>query len=174
MDAQADTLAKIRDEDEFGAYHGMHWPTFFIANVANRHTRNMTNNLRQFGLIPPIWRVLSFLWDHEELSIGHLADVCGIERTNLSKVVDRMTGDGLVARVSDPRDGRTTIVRMTGEGEALFRRVDRHRLARRERRRLLRKRGRRVHRLSQTHPGKSQQRRGDRQPVTAKDRIRFE
>ena len=123
MDAQANTLAKSRDEDEFGAYHGMHWPTFFIANVANRHTRNMTNNLRQFGLIPPMWRVLSFLWDHEELSIGHLADVCGIERTNLSKVVDRMTSEGLVARVSDPRDGRTTIVRMTGEGEALFRRA---------------------------------------------------
>ncbi|MEF3402696.1 MarR family winged helix-turn-helix transcriptional regulator [Agromyces sp. CCNWLW203] len=46
-----------------------------------------------------------------------------ITQPSVSRLVDRLTARGLVAKLPDPRDGRGTIVAMTDEGFDLFRRV---------------------------------------------------
>lgn len=46
-----------------------------------------------------------------------------ITQPSVSRLVDRLTTRGLVAKLPDPRDGRGTIVAMTDEGFDLFRRV---------------------------------------------------
>ncbi|HEY9365341.1 MAG TPA: MarR family transcriptional regulator [Agromyces sp.] len=46
-----------------------------------------------------------------------------ITQPSVSRLVDRLTARGLVAKLPDPRDGRGTIVAITDEGFALFRRV---------------------------------------------------
>ncbi|GAA4376013.1 MarR family winged helix-turn-helix transcriptional regulator [Agromyces bauzanensis] len=46
-----------------------------------------------------------------------------ITQPSVSRLVDRLAGRGLVAKTPDPADGRGTIVALTEEGFALFRRV---------------------------------------------------
>ncbi|SIO08096.1 MarR family winged helix-turn-helix transcriptional regulator [Agromyces cerinus] len=46
-----------------------------------------------------------------------------ITQPSVSRLVDRLTARGLVAKLPDPRDGRGTIVAITDEGFDLFRRV---------------------------------------------------
>ncbi|MFB6612391.1 MarR family winged helix-turn-helix transcriptional regulator [Agromyces sp. NPDC056379] len=46
-----------------------------------------------------------------------------ITQPSVSRLVDRLTTRGLVAKLPDPRDGRGTIVAITEEGFDLFRRV---------------------------------------------------
>ncbi|MGH3705232.1 MAG: MarR family winged helix-turn-helix transcriptional regulator [Agromyces sp.] len=46
-----------------------------------------------------------------------------ITQPSVSRLVDRITTRGLVAKLPDPRDGRGTIVAITEEGFDLFRRV---------------------------------------------------
>lgn len=46
-----------------------------------------------------------------------------ITQPSVSRLVDRLAARGLVAKTHDPEDGRGTIVAITEEGFALFRRV---------------------------------------------------
>jgi DNA-binding MarR family transcriptional regulator len=46
-----------------------------------------------------------------------------ITQPSVSRLVDRLAARGLLAKLPDPRDGRGTIVSITDEGFALFRRV---------------------------------------------------
>ncbi|KRC61859.1 hypothetical protein ASE14_13780 [Agromyces sp. Root81] len=46
-----------------------------------------------------------------------------ITQPSVSRLVDRLTSRGLVAKLHDPHDGRGTIVAITDEGFDLFRRV---------------------------------------------------
>lgn len=46
-----------------------------------------------------------------------------ISQPSVSRLVDRMVARGLLAKCSDPDDGRGAIVRATEEGSSLFRRL---------------------------------------------------
>jgi DNA-binding MarR family transcriptional regulator len=46
-----------------------------------------------------------------------------LRRYNVSRIVDRMEADGLVTRAPSPEDARGTLVRITGKGRALRRRM---------------------------------------------------
>ncbi|WP_326699786.1 MarR family transcriptional regulator [Streptomyces sp. NBC_01754] len=52
-----------------------------------------------------------------------LAAYFGVGRATMSRQLHALEGLGLVARESDPADGRVSLVRLTGEGLTRFRRV---------------------------------------------------
>jgi len=46
-----------------------------------------------------------------------------ITQPSVSRLVDRLVARGLLAKLDDPEDGRSTIVQLTDDGFALFRQV---------------------------------------------------
>ena len=61
-----------------------------------------------------------------EAMTARLRDVTAnrlISQPSVSRLVERMTARGLVAKCPDPEDGRGSLVRATAEGAAAFRRV---------------------------------------------------
>lgn len=46
-----------------------------------------------------------------------------LTQPSVSRLLDRLAARGLIAKTGDPADRRGTIVRMTDEGQALYRRV---------------------------------------------------
>ena len=60
------------------------------------------------------------------LRIRDLNDHMLISQPSVSRMVDRLSGRGLVAKVSDPGDARGIIVEITDAGYALFRRAAHH------------------------------------------------
>jgi DNA-binding MarR family transcriptional regulator len=60
---------------------------------------------------------------HGPLSPSELAEIERIKRPTATRIVRHLEGAGLVERVKDPADGRSSILSVTAEGRALLRRV---------------------------------------------------
>ncbi len=88
--------------------------------IVRCHVRNMGIVLAPFECAPLVWRVLSIVCERDRRSIGQLAEISVIERSNLSRIVDGMESVGLVAKIAELRDKRETRVTATAKGRALF------------------------------------------------------
>lgn len=96
---------------------------FWFTQVLDRRDRNLADALKSYGLRAPEWRVLASLHARHRLSMSELADLTSIERTTLSRTVDRMVRKGWVVRLSDTSDARVTRLAPTASGERLFARI---------------------------------------------------
>lgn len=56
-------------------------------------------------------------------SVGELAAVLGVTHVAVSQVRQALVAEGLVAEDRDPRDGRSRVLRLTDQGQALARRL---------------------------------------------------
>lgn len=99
--------------------HNFFWMTQVIAS----RDRRLAIELKPIGLRVPEWRALASLHARKSLSMSELADLASIDRSTLTRTVDRMQRAGWVTRVSDSTDMRVTLLTLTAEGEALFARV---------------------------------------------------
>lgn len=60
---------------------------------------------------------------HGPLAAGELAEREGIKPPTATRIVARLEEAGLVARVADPADRRSSILTITGDGRGLLRRL---------------------------------------------------
>jgi DNA-binding MarR family transcriptional regulator len=96
---------------------------FWLTQVLGRRDRQLVAALKGHRLRVPEWRVLASLAGRQGSSMNELADLATIDRTTLSRTVDRMARAGWVARLSDADDMRVTRLALTASGRALFARV---------------------------------------------------
>jgi DNA-binding MarR family transcriptional regulator len=96
---------------------------FWLTQVIGSRDRRLTQELRQFGLRVPEWRVLASLCARRRCSMSELADLATIDRTTLTRTVDRLEQAGWVARLNDASDLRITRLAPTASGERLFQRI---------------------------------------------------
>ena len=99
--------------------HAFFWMTQVIAS----RDRRLAEALDGHGLRAPEWRVLATLHARQRCSMSELADLASIERSTLTRIVDRMQHSGWVTRLSDADDMRVTRLAPTAGGEKLFARV---------------------------------------------------
>jgi DNA-binding MarR family transcriptional regulator len=99
--------------------HAFFWMTQVIAS----RDRRLAEALDGHGLRAPEWRVLATLHARQRCSMSELADLASIERSTLTRIVDRMQVAGWVTRLSDADDMRVTRLAPTASGEKLFARV---------------------------------------------------
>lgn len=96
---------------------------FWLTQVIGSRDRRLAQVLRNFGLRVPEWRVLASLSARRRCTMSELADLATIDRTTLTRTVDRMEQAGWVARVSDASDLRVIRLARTAAGERLFTRL---------------------------------------------------
>jgi DNA-binding MarR family transcriptional regulator len=96
---------------------------FWLTQVLGRRDRQLVAALKGHRLRVPEWRVLASLAGRQGSSMNELADLATIDRTTLSRTVDRMAKAGWVARLSDAEDMRVTRLALTAAGRTLFARV---------------------------------------------------
>jgi len=58
--------------------------------------------------------------EHDRPALGELAGALGCDKTNVTGLVDRAAGRGLVERVADDHDRRVTRIEATNEGRRLL------------------------------------------------------
>lgn len=80
-------------------------------------------HIQTLDLTPPQFDVIATLGNTKGLSFRELGDSTLITKGTLTGVVDRLEAKGLVCRDSCPRDGRSTIVSLTRQGEKVFNRA---------------------------------------------------
>ena len=64
----------------------------------------------------PQYLVLGALWEADGLTIGEIAGRLGLDSSNVTPLVKRMEGAGLVSRIRNPADERQVVVRLTNAG----------------------------------------------------------
>jgi DNA-binding MarR family transcriptional regulator len=96
---------------------------FWVTQILDRRDRQLAAALKSDGLRAPEWRILATLHSRHRLSMSELADLTSIDRTTLSRVVDRMARAGWVMRLTDASDARITRLSATATGERLFARI---------------------------------------------------
>lgn len=67
----------------------------------------------------PQYLVLSTLWESDGLSVGAIAERLGLDSSNVTPLVKRMEGAGLVSRLRNPADERQVVVSLTATGRDL-------------------------------------------------------
>ncbi len=98
-------------------------PFFWMTQAMAARDNALAGELKDLGLRVPDWRVLATLYARKHLSLRELADLCSIDRTTLSRTMDRMQEAGWVARLADSHDLRVTRLSLTASGERLFARL---------------------------------------------------
>ncbi len=92
---------------------------FLLAKAHQRLYACFRNELAPFGVTPPQFALLAFLWKQDGLSQVELSEQSGVDRTTLSGLVDRLQQQGLAVRAPDPEDRRACRVELTAAGRGL-------------------------------------------------------
>jgi DNA-binding MarR family transcriptional regulator len=91
-----------------------------LLRTAERVARVLERALEGIGLSPAKLAVLGGLAAAGgRLSLGDLAQHRSCVKSNITKLVDRLEADGLVARMDDPTDRRGVLAEITPEGRRL-------------------------------------------------------
>ncbi len=79
--------------------------------------------MRRLGTSLQAWRVLAALREGDGRRMGDLSTTTSIEVSTLTRLVDNMEKEGLVARRRDASDTRAVLLHVTAAGRRLSRRI---------------------------------------------------
>jgi MarR family transcriptional regulator, organic hydroperoxide resistance regulator len=96
---------------------------FWLTQVIGARDRELAQGLRDFGLRVPEWRALAALYARQKCTMSDLADLATIDRTTLTRTVDRMQDAGWLTRLADAEDMRVTRLALTTSGKKTFERI---------------------------------------------------
>jgi DNA-binding MarR family transcriptional regulator len=98
-------------------------PFFWLTQVIGARDRELSQGLREYGLRVPEWRALAALYARKDCTMGELADLATIDRTTLTRTIDRMEEAGWLSRLADDADMRVTRLALTAAGRRMFDRI---------------------------------------------------
>ena len=85
-----------------------------LAQASHAASADFHARLKARGVAVPVWRVLATLHGAGEgATVGQLGKICLMQQPTMSKLLDRMAAEGLVAR---QRQGRQTRIALTEVG----------------------------------------------------------
>ncbi|AIQ11901.1 MarR family winged helix-turn-helix transcriptional regulator [Paenibacillus durus] len=87
-----------------------------ILAVQRQGNRLLNNLLKEIGLTASQAEVLRILDEWKTLSLKDLGHLLICESGSPSRLLDRMSADGLVEKVVDPKDSRYVILQLTTQG----------------------------------------------------------
>jgi DNA-binding MarR family transcriptional regulator len=92
---------------------------FLMHQVVHFVESSVNERAKPYGLRIEGVRVLFRLVAQDNRSVNELSSLTGIEKSTLSRLLDRLEKRGLVKRGRDPEDGRSVIVSLTAKGRKL-------------------------------------------------------
>ena len=92
---------------------------YLLARASHVLSSEFHRQLRRRGVAVPVWRALASLSGSAGETVTGLAEACLLQQPTMTKLLDRMARDGLVARSHDARDRRVVRVALTPEGATL-------------------------------------------------------
>jgi len=96
---------------------------FWLTQVIGARDRELAQGLRDCGLRVPEWRALAALYARPSSTMSDLAELATIDRTTLTRTVDRMEEAGWLARTADQADMRVTRLALSAAGRRMFERI---------------------------------------------------
>lgn len=110
----APTEALIENHADFRL--GNHLP-YLLARTAGRSALSFSKRTAEFGLTLKMWRVLSVLFEYEELRLSDIAHLTAIDMSTLSRLVSTMHKRRLIGRRRSPKSKREIIITLAPAGK---------------------------------------------------------
>lgn len=110
----------IRDTD----FHLHNSYTFWISRLASLMQEQFNHQLQECGITWPQWMVLNVLHHGLAQTPAQIAENIGVDRSAITRLVDRLEKKGLVERQHDGLDRRSIKVLMKLNGKRLMDRVN--------------------------------------------------
>lgn len=95
------------------------WPFYWLARADRLYVSTIERALSAIELDIPRWRVLMVLHSRKSASVSELSDHSIVKLPTMTKIIQRMTTDGMVTSAPSETDRRVTMVTITSEGEVL-------------------------------------------------------
>ena len=93
------------------------YPFYLLNRLVSRYNAVIGARLRSVGIDIPTWRVLMILGERAPRGIAEIAEAAVINISTMTRIIQRMTRDGLIDGKPLPEDARVTEVRLTSFGE---------------------------------------------------------
>mgnify|MGYP000397716962 CR=1 FL=1 len=110
----------IRDTD----FHLHNSYTFWISRLASLMQEQFNQQLQESGITWPQWMVLNVLHHDLAQTPAQIAENIGVDRSAITRLVDRLEKKGLVERQHDGLDRRSIKVLMKLNGKRLMDQVN--------------------------------------------------
>lgn len=114
------SAGRSRDRQDRPSFDLDHHIFFWLTQVIGARDRRLAQILRQHGLRVPEWRTLAALAARQRCTMSELAELTTIDRTTLTRTIDRLEQIELIVRLADSHDMRVTRLALTAAGERLF------------------------------------------------------
>ena len=92
--------------------------------LAAQVTRCTGDLYRKHGLTVGGWRTLSIIGRYEPIHPGGIAERTSVDADKVTRAVDRLVANGLVARKTDARDRRRIVLTLTALGRRVHGEID--------------------------------------------------
>ncbi|MBP2635161.1 MAG: transcriptional regulator, MarR family [Firmicutes bacterium] len=63
------------------------------------------------------------------ISVNLLTEILGVDKSTVSKSIDKLVNSGIVVRDTDPEDRRSVLLRLTDKGQAVFEEIEERAMA---------------------------------------------
>lgn len=93
---------------------------YWMSQAMNLRNTSLSHALAPYKCTFPRWRVMNMLRQFPDVSIGQLAEKTAVDRTTLTRTIEKMEADGLIARGVRAENRRITTLNLTPEGQAFF------------------------------------------------------
>jgi DNA-binding MarR family transcriptional regulator len=113
-------LSDKREGPTLGEIGLQQFAPYLMNRIMGRYNASLKEELARMGLTTPKMRTLAVLSVIDSLTIGQLAVYAVVDVSTLSRALDSLETEGLVRRVPDPDDSRSTRVNITVEGRIAF------------------------------------------------------
>jgi DNA-binding MarR family transcriptional regulator len=91
-----------------------------VEDLAKRLSQFQTHTLKEAGLTPPQYYILSLLSERDGRPFKELADALACTRATVTGIVDTLEKKALATRGPHPEDRRSTLVNITAKGRRLL------------------------------------------------------
>lgn len=114
-------IGKQADNGDADEYQTGSMPEIFqlVGLVDKKLKQIQRETIQSFDLTPPQYFALTLLWGRDERPLKELAAASHTSRATITGIVDTLENKALVARVPNPRDRRSLLVKLTENGRAL-------------------------------------------------------
>lgn len=112
IDAQSEEVQSQFDRDRFIPY--------LLTQITVGLSKSLASALRPLHMTNKQWRVLAVLSAKDGRTISEICLHTAVDHSTLSRVLDRLSGDGHVERVTSPDDARSALIKLTDRGRETF------------------------------------------------------
>lgn len=118
--------SKDRTHELDGIINNLYYimPLFHRA-IKKKLFQNKTT-LAHHGLLPPHYEIMRMLHERGQVHISSVADRLFIPRPQMTYLVDRLVGRGMVERNTDPSDRRMLDIQLTSKGKLKIKEHGKH------------------------------------------------